>query len=94
MLDFESEVTRGVPSNIPVQLDGCLFRACRRHIKRQDALRRASETPALPVSASDEVDYLEMIAFGKLGFAPLFARDNIAVQFYGYPILLHAELFD
>src|SRR5438874_6949778 len=35
-----------------------------------------------------------MIAFRELGFAPLFARDDIAVQFYGYAILLHAELLD
>jgi len=56
--------------------------------------RSEGGTPALRKSAAYEVDYLQLVAFGKVGGRPIGSRDNISVQFHRYSVLLHAELFD
>ena len=55
----------------------------------QPAGRRRYET-----SPAYEVDDLQLVAFGKVGGRPIGSRDNISVQFHGYAVLLHTELFD
>jgi len=44
----------------------------------------------LVAPAADEVNYLQAVAFGKLGLWPLLAGHDIAVEFDGYPIRFHA----
>jgi hypothetical protein len=55
----------------------------------QPAGRRRYET-----SAAYKVDDFQLIAFGQVGFGPLIPWDDVAVQFYGDPVLLHAQVLD
>jgi hypothetical protein len=45
-------------------------------------------------SAADEVDDFEAVSVVQWGLRPLVAGDDLAVQFYGYAVGLHAERFD
>jgi hypothetical protein len=40
------------------------------------------------------MDDFEAVSLGQVGFCPLGSGDDVAVQFYGYAVLFHAELFD
>ena len=44
--------------------------------------------------AADEMDYLQAVAFGKLGLWPLLARDDVVVKFDGDSIGFHSHVFD
>jgi len=44
-------------------------------------------------SAAYEVDYFETITIVQHSLLPLIARDDFAIQFYGYPVGLHAQQF-
>jgi hypothetical protein len=45
-------------------------------------------------AAADEMDDLEAVAFGEKRGGPAVAGDNVAVEFDGNAVRLHAELFD
>jgi hypothetical protein len=45
-------------------------------------------------TASHKVNNPQAVTFGKLGCDPLITRNDVAVQFYGDPILLHPQLLD
>jgi hypothetical protein len=45
-------------------------------------------------AAADEMDDLEAVAFGEERGGPAVAGDNVAVEFDGNAVRLHAELFD
>jgi hypothetical protein len=53
-----------------------------------------TEKPESGAAAADEVDDLEAVAFGKKRGGPAVAGDNVAVEFDGNAVRLHAELFD
>jgi hypothetical protein len=55
--------------------------------------KTAGGTPALQPAAY-KVDDFKLIAFRQLGFRPLSAGNDIAVQFHGDAILLHTKFFD
>ncbi len=40
------------------------------------------------------MDDLQPVSIVQSGLGPLLTSDNLAVQFYGYAVGLHAELFD
>ena len=83
MGDLFAEVTRGVPR----ARQGQAYRG-------RDALNTAGGAPSLRNSPAYEVDDLQLVAFGKVGGRPIGSRDNISIQFHGYAVLLHTELFD
>ena len=43
-------------------------------------------------AATDKVNDFQPVAFAKLRLGPLFARHNVAIEFDGDAILLHAQL--
>lgn len=45
-------------------------------------------------AAADKVDDLEAVTLGEKRGGPAVAGDNVAVEFDGDPVRLHAELFD
>jgi hypothetical protein len=53
-----------------------------------------TEKPESGAAAADEVDDLETVAFGEKRGGPAVAGDNVAVEFDGNAVRLHAELFD
>ena len=57
-----------------------------------DELR--TEKPESGAAAADEMDDLEAVAFAEKGGGPALAGDNVAVEFDGNAVRLHAELFD
>lgn len=44
-------------------------------------------------AAADEVNDFQPIAVFELGFEPTIAGNNVAIQFHGHAIRLHAEEF-
>ena len=44
-------------------------------------------------AAADEVDDFQLISFVECGLGPAIARNNVAIQFYGHAVGLHAESF-
>lgn len=80
MAELGDGVTRGVPAL---------------RLGLQDALRTTGGALALRnPSAAYEVDDFQLVAFGQVGFGPLLAWDDAAVQLYRDAVLFHAELFD
>ena len=53
-----------------------------------------TEEPESGAAAADEMDDLEAVAFGEQRGGPAVAGDNVAVEFDGNAVRLHAELFD
>jgi len=43
------------------------------------------------LAAAHEVDDLQLVAFGKVGLIPLLAWNDVAIQFNGDPVALHAQ---
>jgi hypothetical protein len=48
----------------------------------------------LELSTADEVHDFQPVAFRKFRFRPQFAADDLAIQFDGNAVLLHAEFFE
>jgi len=53
-----------------------------------------TEEPESGASAADEMDDLEAVILGEKRGGPAVAGDNVAVEFDGNAVRLHAELFD
>ncbi len=53
-----------------------------------------TEKPESGAAAADEMDDLEAVAFAEERGGPAVAGDNVAVEFDGNAVRLHAELFD
>jgi hypothetical protein len=44
-------------------------------------------------ASANEVDNFQPITVGESSFSPAISRDNVAIQFHGHAVGLHAEAF-